>query len=78
MLVDSAMDTYRYRLPFTHERMLNAYTPIQNRFAGINPNCLVFKPITQIIALFIPATASPVHRFRPTRTVDSTVRQQDK
>ena len=35
-------------------------------------------PITQTITLFTLATTSPVHRFRPTKTVDNTVRQQDK
>jgi len=43
--------------------MLNTYTPMQKRFAGINPNCPVFNPITQMIALLIPATASPNQRF---------------
>ena len=68
----------RYKLLRTHDRMLNAYTPMQNRFAGINPNCPVRNPITQIIALFTPATASPVHRFRPTRTVERTVRPHER
>lgn len=67
-----------YALSFTHDRMLKRYTPMQNRLAGINPNWPVRKPITQMIALFTPATASPVHRLRPTKTVERTVRQQDK
>jgi hypothetical protein len=65
-------------LSFTHERMLNTYTPIQNRFAGMNPSWPVRIPITQMIPLFTPATASPVHRLRPTRSVERTVRQQDR
>jgi hypothetical protein len=67
-----------YKLSLTHERMLNTYTAMQNRFAGMNPNWPVRNPITQMIALFTPATASPVHRLRPTSTVERTVRQQDK
>jgi hypothetical protein len=51
---------------------------MQNRFAGMNPSCPVRMPITQTITLFTLATTSPVHRFRPTKTVDNTVRQQDK
>ena len=58
--------------------MLTAYTPIQNTFAGINPSCPVRIPITQTITLFTLATTSPVHRLRPTRTVDNTVSKQDK
>jgi len=67
-----------YKLVFAHDRILNTYTPMQNRFAGINPSCPVRNPITQIMPLLTPATASPVHRFRPTRTVERTVRQHDK
>jgi hypothetical protein len=35
-------------------------------------------PITQTIMLFTLATTSPVHRLRPTKTVDNTVSKQDK
>jgi methylphosphotriester-DNA--protein-cysteine methyltransferase len=44
----------------------------------MNPSCPVRIPIKQTITLFALATTSPGHRFRPTKTVDSTVRQQDK
>jgi hypothetical protein len=73
-----ATGNWFYKLLLTHERMLNTYTAMQNKFAGINPSCPVRNPITQMIALFTPATASPVQRLRPTRTVERTVRQQDK
>jgi len=62
----------------THDRILTAYTPMQNRFAGINPSCPVRRPITHTITLFTLATTSPVHLFRPTRTVDITVSKHDK
>ncbi len=51
---------------------------MQNRLAGMNANCAVRTPITQRITLLIPATTRPLQSFRPTRTVDSTVKQQDK
>ena len=62
----------------THDRILKAYTAMQNRFAGMKPNCPVFTPIAQTITLFTLATTRPVHRFRPTRIVESTVSKHDK
>ena len=67
-----------YEVVLAHDRMLKTYTPMQNKLAGIKPSCPVRNPITQMMALFTPATASPVHRLRPTRIVERTVRQQDK
>ncbi len=61
-----------------HERMLSAYAAIQNRLAGMNPNCAVCTPITQMGKLFTAATASPIHSLQPTRIVESTVNRQER
>ncbi len=50
---------------------------MQNKFAGMKPNCCVLTPITQITTLFTPATTSPPHIFLPTSTVDRTVSAHD-
>ena len=54
--------------------MLNAYTQMQNRFAGIKPSCEVRKPIAQTIKLFTIAIRSPIQDFRASSIVASTVR----
>jgi hypothetical protein len=61
----------------SQDRMLNAYTQMQIRFAGIKPNWDVRKPITQTIKLLTIDIRSPVHDFRPTRTVANIVRKQE-
>jgi hypothetical protein len=58
--------------------MLNAYMQTQNRFAGINANCEVRHPMTQMTKELTMDTRSPVHDFRPTRIVPKTVRQHER
>ena len=58
--------------------MLNAYTQMQNRFAGIKPSCDVRNPIAQTIKLLTIATRSPVQDFRASRTVAKMVRKQER
>jgi hypothetical protein len=58
--------------------MLNAYTQMQNRFAGIKPNCDVRNPIAQTIKLFTIAIRSPIQDFRASSIVASTVRKQER
>ena len=58
--------------------MLNAYIKTQNRFAGINANCDVRHPMMQMTKLLTMEIRSPVHDFRPTRTVPKTVRQHER
>jgi hypothetical protein len=62
----------------SQDRMLNAYTQMQIRFAGMKPNWDVRKPITQMIKLLTIDIRSPVHDFRPTRTVANMVRKQER
>ncbi len=50
---------------------------MQNRFAGMNPNCAVRAAITQTITLFAPATIHPCQIFLPIRMVESTVRTHE-
>jgi hypothetical protein len=64
--------------PLSHDRMLKAYTQMQNTFAGMKPNCDVRNPITQTIKLLTIETRSPVQDFRPTRIVASTVSRQER
>jgi hypothetical protein len=71
-------EAYELLAAFTHERILTAYTPIQNRFAGINPSCPVRMPMMHTITLLTPATTNPVHLFWPTRIVERTVSKQEK
>lgn len=59
------------------DRMLNAYTQMQNKFAGMRPNCDVRNPMTQTIKQLTIETMSPFHDFRPTRIVAKTVRQHE-
>jgi hypothetical protein len=58
--------------------MLMALMTMQKIFAGMNPNCAVRKPITQIMTLFTPARAHPSQHRRPTRIVDATVNTQER
>jgi len=53
------------------------FTAMQNTFAGIKPNCAVRIAMMHTITLFTQAMASPVHCFRPIKTVEITVRQQE-
>ena len=58
--------------------MLNAYTQMENRFAGIKPSCDVRNPIAQTIKLFTIAIRSPIQDFRASSIVASKVRKQDR
>jgi hypothetical protein len=58
--------------------MLNAYTQMQNRFAGIKPSCDVRNPIAQTIKLFTIPIRSPTQHFRASNIVASTVRKQER
>ena len=58
--------------------MLNAFTQMQNRFAGIKPSCDVRNPIAQTIKLFAIAIRSPTQDFRASSIVASTVRKQER
>jgi len=58
--------------------MLNAYTPMQNRFAGIKPRCDVRNPIAQTIKLLAIATRSPIQDFRASRIVARMVKKQER
>src|ERR1700676_3142752 len=64
-------------LPFRHCCTLYAYRARQNRLAGIKPVCDVFNAITQIRALFKPATSHPSQRLLPTRIVEPIVKTQE-
>lgn len=55
-----------------------ALTTMQNKFAGINPDCSVRKPITHISTLLAAQSTQPSQRRRPTRIVEATVKTQDK
>jgi len=57
---------------------LMALTTMQNMFAGMNPNCAVRNPITHMMMLLTPANAQPSQHRRPTRTVDATVKMQER
>jgi hypothetical protein len=61
-----------------HARRLNAFTQMQNTFAGIKPYCDVCNPITQTMRLLTPETTRPLHIFLPTRIVATTVRRQER
>jgi hypothetical protein len=50
---------------------------MQNRFAGMNPNCAVRAAITQTTTLFAPATIHPCQNFLPIRMVERTVRRHE-
>jgi hypothetical protein len=50
---------------------------MQNRLAGIKPNCAVRNPMKQRIALFAPAIIHPCHNFLPTISVETIVRAQE-
>jgi len=63
---------------FSHGRMLNPYTQMQKRFAGIKPSCDVRNPMTQTIKLLTIATRSPIHDFRASSNVASTVRKHER
>jgi hypothetical protein len=77
-LLASVVDSDGSFCTFNHARRLNAFMQMQNTFAGIKPYCDVCNPITQTMRLLTPATIRPVHIFRPTRMVATTVRKQDR
>jgi hypothetical protein len=58
--------------------MLNAYTQMQNRFAGIEPSCEVRNPIAQTIKLFTIAIRSAIQDFRASSIVASTVMKEER
>jgi hypothetical protein len=62
----------------SHDRMLNAYMQMQNRFAGIKPSCDVRNAIAQTIKLLIIAIRSPIQDFRASSIVARTVRKQER
>jgi hypothetical protein len=51
---------------------------MQNTLAGINPNCAVLRPMTQMSTLFTPANNQPSQHRRPTKIVETMVNTQDK
>jgi len=55
-----------------------ALTTMQKTFAGMNPNCAVRNPITQMMMLLTPASAQPSQYRRPTRIVDAMVKMQER
>jgi len=59
-------------------RKLMALTTMQKMFAGMNPNCSVRTPITQMMTLFTPARAHPSQHRRPTSIVDATVKTHER
>jgi hypothetical protein len=61
-----------------HANTLYPYIAIQKRFAGINPNCSVLRPMTQRMRLFTPVTTHPCHMRRPIKTVEAMVRIQER
>jgi hypothetical protein len=71
-------DPVRALVFMSQDRMLNAYTQMQTRFAGIKPNRDVRKPIRQTIKLLTIDIRSPVQDFRPTRMVANIVRKQER
>jgi len=50
---------------------------MQNKLAGMKPNCAVRTPIMQIRTLLIAATTHPVQSLRPTMMVDRIVNRQE-
>jgi len=50
---------------------------MQNRFAGMNPNCAVRAAITHTTTLLAPATIHPCQTFLPIRRVETTVRMHE-
>jgi hypothetical protein len=51
---------------------------MQKRLAGRNPNCAVRTPMKHMMMLFAPAMTQPCHSFFPMRTVEKTVKKQDR
>jgi hypothetical protein len=51
---------------------------MQNRFAGIKPNCDVRNPIAQTIKLLAIAMRRPVQDFRASSIVARTVRKHER
>jgi hypothetical protein len=53
----------------SHDRTLNANTPMQNSFAGLKTSCDVRNAITQTIKLLAIATGNPIQDFRASSIV---------
>ena len=62
----------------SHDRMLDAYMQMQNRFAGMRPSCEVRNAIAQTIKLFTIAIKSPIHDFRASSKVARIVKRQER
>jgi hypothetical protein len=58
--------------------MLNPYTQMQNRFAGIKPSCDVRNPMAQTIKLLAIAIRSPIQDFRASSIVARTVKKHER
>ena len=58
--------------------MLNAYMQMQNRFAGIKPNCNVRNAIAETVKLLAIAIRSPIQDFRASSMVANTVRKHER
>jgi hypothetical protein len=58
---------------FRQSSKLLAPSAMQNKFAGMNPNCAVLNPMTHMMALFITPKSQPCQYPRPTRIVEVTV-----
>src|SRR5580704_2957480 len=77
-VVDSDLSAPLTKPEDNHARRLKAFMQMQNTFAGIKPYCDVCNPITQTMRLLTPETIRPVHIFRPTRMVATTVRKHER
>jgi hypothetical protein len=67
----------QYSFDRRHAFRFMALTTTQNTFAGMNPNCAVWNPITQTTTLLIPDKTQPSQQRRPIRTVEAIVNTQE-
>ena len=58
--------------------MLNPYTQMQNRFAGIKPSCDVRNAMAHTIKLLTIAIKRPTQDFRASNIVARIVRKQER
>jgi hypothetical protein len=63
---------------FRQARRLNPYRTMQNKFAGMKPNCEVRYAITHTMALLIPARIQPFQHLLPTGMVETTVSTEER
>jgi len=56
---------------------LTPYKTRQKTLAGMNPNCEVRKPMTQMMMLLIAASIQPSQHRLPTRIVERIVKTQE-